>query len=100
MALPRMKATRAFVVLVIEARVHSSLDPEELPAFGSCRGAAFDSSSGPMPLPLPLPQLVQVRCHILVTCLPALHIEDNPLIGASGLSAVGIDNVSVLVMVG
>ncbi len=86
-----MKAVRPSVVLVIEDLFHSWLDSEDLPAFGSCR-AAFGSSAGRMPLPLPLQPLGQVRYHTLVTCLQALHIEDNPSFGASGLTVAGIDN--------
>ena len=51
-----------------------------------------------MPLPSPSQLLDRAKCHILVTCLQVLHIEDNPSSGASDSTAVGTDNVFALVM--
>lgn len=51
-----------------------------------------------MPLPSPSRLLDRVKCHILVTCLQALRIEDSPSSGASDWTAVGIDNVFALAM--
>lgn len=59
---------------------------------------AFGTATVLMPLPSPSQLLDRAKWHILVTCLQALHIEDNPSSGASDLTAVGIDNVFALAM--